>query len=453
MLKGNSVIDSYVFKDDDMSAAGFPNQNLIVGWVLRTVAIPNINPHQIMKTTQALTKQAITNKEEKKVVAPISEAKEVELEKVPESEIKRPVTRGWVKEEGMKSVQELEKEKRQAFQERMKYKKEEEREREISPKYLRTLEQQKLDILKKKQTDKLKVKIGNKERILELLTKNALTSKEIANELNLSEKNTRTYLTRLKKEDKITDIGKTGRFLIYTHKEALTPRNQHDEIGALEDDLNYLLNLMEMKMTPKDGVKFTPTDLINIRRIETRIADNVGGNLEAREAINDLIDFERSFKEEINEKITKLEKKVDFITSRNDKSAKPVSVKKLLKNQTIKKRNQRVEEYDYLFKSIVVGDGGVGKTALTLRFSKGFFTEDYKMTIGVDFHVKTITIETFEGPIKCKLQLWDTGGQERFSSIRPMYYRGSLGTILVFDLTNAASFEHLPQWIEEVRAN
>ena len=108
------------------------------------------------------------------------------------------------------------------------------------------------------------------------------------------------------------------------------------------------------------------------------------------------------------------------------------------------------EEYDYLFKSIVVGDGGVGKTALTLRFSKGFFTEDYKMTIGVDFHVKTISIDTLEETIKCKLQLWDTGGQERFSSIRPMYYRGSLGAVLVFDLTNYASFEHLPQWIEEV---
>jgi small GTP-binding protein len=75
------------------------------------------------------------------------------------------------------------------------------------------------------------------------------------------------------------------------------------------------------------------------------------------------------------------------------------------------------------------------------------------MTIGVDFHVKTISIDTSEGPLKCKLQLWDTGGQERFSSIRPMYYRGSLGTILVFDLTNSASFDHLPQWIEEVRAN
>lgn len=111
------------------------------------------------------------------------------------------------------------------------------------------------------------------------------------------------------------------------------------------------------------------------------------------------------------------------------------------------------EEYDYLFKSIVVGDGGVGKTALTLRFSKGFFTEDYKMTIGVDFHVKTIAIDAVEGKIRAKLQIWDTGGQERFSSIRPMYYRGSLGALLIFDLTNSGSFEHLPQWIEEIRAN
>jgi len=110
-----------------MSASGFPNQNLIVGWVLRTVAIPNINPHQIMKTVQALTKQAITRREEKRFKAPIEEAKKVELEKVPESELKRTVAKGWVKEEGMKSVQEMDDEKRLAFQERMKYKKEEEK--------------------------------------------------------------------------------------------------------------------------------------------------------------------------------------------------------------------------------------------------------------------------------------------------------------------------------------
>ena len=123
LLKGNDIIESYVYKDEDLSTAGFPNQNLIVGWVLRTVAIPNINPHQIMKTVQALTKQAITKREEKKTVAPISEAKKIELEKVPKDELERPSVKGWVKEEGTYSVQELDEEKRQIFQERMKYKK------------------------------------------------------------------------------------------------------------------------------------------------------------------------------------------------------------------------------------------------------------------------------------------------------------------------------------------
>lgn len=126
LLKGNNVIDSYIYADED-TQSGIPNQNLIVGWVLRTVAIPNINPHQVMKTTQALVKQAIDKKEQRKVVAPLKETKVVELEKVPESELRRARPPGWVKEEGMKSVQELEEEKREAFKQRMVAKKEEER--------------------------------------------------------------------------------------------------------------------------------------------------------------------------------------------------------------------------------------------------------------------------------------------------------------------------------------
>ncbi len=96
LMKGQSVIDSYIYDDveDDR-----PNGNRIVGWVLKTVAIPNINPHQVMKTTQFLLKEAATNKEKRKVVAPIEEAKEVELEKVPEDQLKRPKAAGWVKEE------------------------------------------------------------------------------------------------------------------------------------------------------------------------------------------------------------------------------------------------------------------------------------------------------------------------------------------------------------------
>jgi len=125
ILKGREVIDSYVYREEDSAAGGLPNSNLIVGWVLRTVAIPNINPHQIMKTTQALVKQAVQNKEDKKMVPSVAESKDVELEKVPENEIKRATPKGWVKEEGMKSVDEIEEEKRRAFQERVKAIKEE----------------------------------------------------------------------------------------------------------------------------------------------------------------------------------------------------------------------------------------------------------------------------------------------------------------------------------------
>ena len=105
--------------------------------------------------------------------------------------------------------------------------------------------------------------------------------------------------------------------------------------------------------------------------------------------------------------------------------------------------------FDFLFKTIVVGDGAVGKTAITLRFSTGKFQENYKMTIGVDFSIKLIQM----GDKKIKCQIWDTGGQERFTEIRPLYYRGALGCVLVYDVTNRESFEHLDKWFKEVLTN
>lgn len=96
ILKGKNVMDSHIFENIEGDR---PNGNHIVGYVLGTVAIPNINPAQVMKTTQFLLKEAVVNKEKRKVVAPIEEAKGVELEKVPESELKRPKAAGWVKED------------------------------------------------------------------------------------------------------------------------------------------------------------------------------------------------------------------------------------------------------------------------------------------------------------------------------------------------------------------
>ena len=124
LLKGRDVIDSYIYEEESADGKG-PNSNLIVGWTLRTVAIPNINPHQIMKTTQALVKQALEKKDQRKAVPSVAESKDVELEKVPENQLKRKAVQGWVKEEGMKSAKDIDEEKRQAFQKRVKAIKEE----------------------------------------------------------------------------------------------------------------------------------------------------------------------------------------------------------------------------------------------------------------------------------------------------------------------------------------
>jgi len=105
-----------------------------------------------------------------------------------------------------------------------------------------------------------------------------------------------------------------------------------------------------------------------------------------------------------------------------------------------------MSDYDYLFKVIVVGDGAVGKTALVIRFSEGRFQDHYKMTIGVDFAIKMVEI----AGKKVKLQIWDTGGQERFSYIRPLYYKGAMGVIYVFDITNRQSFDNVEKWRKEV---
>ncbi|HUT82704.1 MAG TPA: Rab family GTPase [Candidatus Bathyarchaeia archaeon] len=105
--------------------------------------------------------------------------------------------------------------------------------------------------------------------------------------------------------------------------------------------------------------------------------------------------------------------------------------------------------FDYLFKTIVVGDGAVGKTAITYRYATDKFQENYKMTIGVDFTIKQLIIN--DKRIKC--QIWDTGGQERFSKIRPLYYRGSLGGLVVFDVTKRDSFENLDKWLGEALTN
>lgn len=103
-------------------------------------------------------------------------------------------------------------------------------------------------------------------------------------------------------------------------------------------------------------------------------------------------------------------------------------------------------EYDYLFKLLLIGDSGVGKSCLLLRFADDTYTESYISTIGVDFKIRTIELEGKT----IKLQIWDTAGQERFRTITSSYYRGAHGIIVVFDVTDQESFNNVKQWLHEI---
>lgn len=102
--------------------------------------------------------------------------------------------------------------------------------------------------------------------------------------------------------------------------------------------------------------------------------------------------------------------------------------------------------YDYLFKLLLIGDSGVGKTCVLFRFSDDAFNSTFISTIGIDFKIRTIELEGK----KIKLQIWDTAGQERFRTITTAYYRGAMGILLVYDITQEKSFENIKNWIRNI---
>jgi Ras-related protein Rab-1A len=103
-------------------------------------------------------------------------------------------------------------------------------------------------------------------------------------------------------------------------------------------------------------------------------------------------------------------------------------------------------DYDFLFKLLLIGDSGVGKSCLLLRFADDTYTESYITTIGVDFKIRTVEVDGKT----IKLQIWDTAGQERFRTITSSYYRGAHGIIVVYDVTDLESFNNVKQWLHEI---
>lgn len=105
------------------------------------------------------------------------------------------------------------------------------------------------------------------------------------------------------------------------------------------------------------------------------------------------------------------------------------------------------DQYDFIWKVVLVGDSGVGKTNLLSRFTRNEFNAESKTTIGVEFATRNVQIRGKT----VRAQIWDTAGQERYRAITSVYYRGAVGALVLYDITKPATFENLDKWISELK--
>lgn len=107
------------------------------------------------------------------------------------------------------------------------------------------------------------------------------------------------------------------------------------------------------------------------------------------------------------------------------------------------------KKYDFTIKLLMIGDSNVGKTSILTQYVSNRFSDDFTTTIGIDFHIKRITVNNKI----VKLQLWDTAGQERFRAVTIGYFRGAQGALVVYDVTNRESFNNIKKWMEDIYKN
>ncbi|XP_035252785.1 RAB3D, member RAS oncogene family, b isoform X2 [Anguilla anguilla] len=105
------------------------------------------------------------------------------------------------------------------------------------------------------------------------------------------------------------------------------------------------------------------------------------------------------------------------------------------------------QNFDYMFKLLIIGDSSVGKTSFLFRYADDSFTPAFVSTVGIDFKVKTV----FRNNKRIKLQIWDTAGQERYRTITTAYYRGAMGFLLMYDITNEDSFSAVQDWATQIK--
>jgi len=125
----------------------------------------------------------------------------------------------------------------------------------------------------------------------------------------------------------------------------------------------------------------------------------------------------------------------------------PIQQKKMSAQGGSWQKDAADQNFDYMFKLLIIGNSSVGKTSFLFRYADDSFTSAFVSTVGIDFKVKTV----FRQDKRVKLQIWDTAGQERYRTITTAYYRGAMGFILMYDVTNEESFSSVHDWCTQIK--
>lgn len=215
---------------------------------------------------------------------------------------------------------------------------------------------------------------------------------------------------------------------------------------SVPNNISIVTDLKNINVLDKSSIEAVPN---NNTRVSLTNKDNLDNTVNISNK-NESIDYNNDTFNENSIQNSTMGGLSYIIQQNNQKLSSKVHQKKKATNyKDLSKSNNNTVDYQrYMFKVILLGNIAVGKTCLLTYFVENMFRSEYSCTVGVDFKIKTVTLEPNK---KVDLQIWDTSGEERFKTITRQYYRDASGIVLVFDVTNEKSFSDVIVWVEDIK--
>ena len=230
-------------------------------------------------------------------------------------------------------------------------------------------------------------------------------------------------------------------------------KNENKEINSdnIEDNNNNTIDKKENENENKND-NDNENDNNNVNEDKNNDQNDKNDIINKDEDKDKIDEKEKNNNENINNNKENTKEKKIYFPRRNSievPNNSPSSSIKIIKKDKGSEALPNIS-YDYIFKVALIGDSGTGKTSILIRFIEDYFLEDTKSTIGVDFKIVSLQLDS---KAYAKMQIWDTCGSERFKSLTSSFIKTCSAFILVFDLTRPSSFQSIENWIKTIREN